>query len=324
MGMRRRVANKPTDRIAAVRCSTSAACRSLTGTLCGSLTRKISPCSINTSTTHELGISPPSRLKARRHAPTPPQKGNPDAHLCFPPALHPHPWRRPRAGRFSVTEKKEKMETSADKALRMPELVACVLRCLGPLDWLKCAAVCSSWSVAILDGGEPRTPDSRPSSSPEAEGDGKGSTRERDREAGTTNLWRDFAVAEMRYDPAGGGSSDRGGGACNGGRSTAPVGRAFYRSVCLEGDPEVLGPPLAVTSGEDAEAGSVALVRIGEVAAAAFARSRKPRCVGVFGSPIALCVVRRALLWVFFCCRQEADFFVVEACGAFCVRLTSG
>lgn len=42
------------------------------------------------------------------------------------------------------------MNDLGQKTLCMPELLGGVLRCLRPLDWLKCAAVCSRWSTAIL------------------------------------------------------------------------------------------------------------------------------------------------------------------------------
>lgn len=130
------------------------------------------------------------------------------------------------------------LHPSAGKALRMPELLSSILRYLGPLDWLSCSAVCSWWSIALRDN----------STASPVEGEAP--------EVRDTNLWRDFAEMRMSFS-YGRGPSCR---------------KNTYKTVCLEGDPAVLGPPLRVT-GDD----NVAILMLRSVAEASLARSRRPR-----------------------------------------------
>lgn len=160
-----------------------------------------------------------------------------------------------------------------EKVLRVPELLASVLRYLGPLDWLKCVAVCSWWSAAILDRDDarasPAAATTTEATTPQAQG----------RAPQAANLWREFVVTAIRYDDteSGNGGGRLGGGDGDGGSCCAktPPGRNFYKNICLEGDPAVLGPPLkAAVSRWDVQ---IATVRLTDVVAASLARSRKPR-----------------------------------------------
>lgn len=247
---------------------------------------------------------------------------------------------------------------ATDKALRIPDLLTSVLRCVGPLSWLKCASVCSVWSHAILARDEEEKEDgqdearttrrragTRKASAPKtaesatataaappppatseaneaspsptvaaAEVSSAGATTETSASAGirsedgkgagnapaiTADLWREFAVTVIRYGERstsrGAGnkaSSDRRGvvgvgGSCGGGggRGGARGGSNFYRDVCLEGDPTVLGPPLrattAVGGGTTACRGEVKVVTVSltDLVAASEARYRRPRWV---------------------------------------------
>lgn len=121
---------------------------------------------------------------------------------------------------------------SVGKALKIPELLTSILRYLGPLDWLPCSAVCSWWSTVLHDNGTP---------SPEAR---------------ATNLWREFSEIWMSFS-------------C---WRRPSCRKNTFKTVCLEGNPAVLGSPLRVT-GDDNDA----IVMLSSVAAASLARSRRPR-----------------------------------------------
>lgn len=187
------------------------------------------------------------------------------------------------------------------KGLGMPELHASILRFLGPLDWLKCAAVCRWWSVAILDRNDRTAVDAVADDRTDRAETGYGV----EGRAAAANLWREFAGTVMHAvdvstasgddsftagrDGVRGGGSGGGGGerdqagkgdrAGEGQRSKTFLTRNFYRNVCLEGDPGVLGPPLraALNSSERSRKAKVATVRLKDVEAASRARSREPR-----------------------------------------------
>ncbi|CAM9659667.1 unnamed protein product, partial [Scytosiphon promiscuus] len=237
---------------------------------------------------------------------------------------------------------------ATDKVLRIPELLTSVLRCLGPLSWLKCASVCSVWSDAILthdgDKGEagartacrararktPATkravaatttaaeaaisvavsastenraaaaaaappPGAKAEPSPASErsaaiGGEEGDGRTVVAAAVAADLWREFAVTVIRYRDE---STARGarqkasssGGGGGGGGVGARGGSSFYRHVCIEGDPTVLGPPLramaAVSGGNSSRPRgvTVATVSLADVIAASEARYRRPRAL---------------------------------------------
>lgn len=263
--------------------------------------------------------------------------------------------------------------TATQTALRIPELLTSVLRCLGPLEWIKCASVCPAWRDTILGGGDDQAKQHRPeeaaaaaasatttpvasaspvvlpstgramstagaegvTTTPSEEGAGEGETTVTVAVAAarvaTADLWCEFAVSAMQYrDPCAtahigdnngeGNINTKSSSACCSGRIhrrhhhhttgvTRCRGRAspcshrtfapreFYRNVCLEGDPIVLGPPLRATAarigGKTPGRGevSVAKVSLTDVAAASAARCRHPRyhCICSFavskGSP---------------------------------------
>lgn len=259
----------------------------------------------------------------------------------------PSPARNPaltmNVGQFVATE----------KALRIPELLTSVLRCLGPLEWIKCASVCSDWRDIILGGGDqakhqrpvvaaaakpvalasPVTPRSTTTAASTTGGGGETTTRSEEGKAegkaevvvaapvaavvDTADLWCEFAVTAMRYrDPCAtahiGDSKSEDNNSINS-RSAFCSGRThrghhhhatvlsrcreraplclhstsapghFYRTVCLEGDPIVLGPPLRATAARigNKTAGrgeaTIATVSLTDVAAAPAARCRHTR-----------------------------------------------
>lgn len=244
----------------------------------------------------------------------------------------------------------------------MPEILAGVLRFLGPLDWLKCAAVCSWWSTAILDDSSPPPTKAKATSTAAATASTAATVaaRRSSTQFGSVNLWREFAFSVMHYQGpeldhtsdgtlhpftrrlSGGGEAgncrdttgydqekanttdgDRGNGdgvgsvsggdgepaeesatgngerchatssasvGTRGGRCSSEVlswsnnssssrGKAgarlakllTYKRVCLEGDPEQLGPPLRLTHG---------FVCTTSIAPTALARARQPRYWG--------------------------------------------
>lgn len=204
------------------------------------------------------------------------------------------------------------MEPSpTNKGLGMPELHASILRFLGPLDWLKCAAVCRWWSVAILDRNDCTAVDAVAEGRTDRAETGHGVEG---RAAAAANLWRDFAGTVMHavdlstasgddsftagrdgvHGGGNAGSAGSGGGgrgetdqaregdrAIEGQRSKTFLTRNFYRNVCLEGDPGILGPPLhaELCSSDPSRKAKVARVRLKDVETASRARSREPRYV---------------------------------------------
>lgn len=251
---------------------------------------------------------------------------------------------RPR-DRANHTRRMDQVSAS-EIALQIPDLLATVLRCLGPLEWVQCAAVCPDWCDAILSRNEgnttggaatavsaiastPATQAAAPTTVARtavvkggatmrgAEGGGEGKERVT---AVSADLWREFALKliansnEDIFEEGNHGTevSNRGTGAdydrgysfnhgegnalfscldphatgtiARGGRLTSSnyVRGCFYRNVCLEGDPAVLGPPLRATA---ARAGNstgrgeakVATVSLRHVAAASLARYRQRR-----------------------------------------------
>lgn len=236
--------------------------------------------------------------------------------------------------------------SASEIALQIPDLLASVLRYLGPLEWVKCASVCPDWCDAILSRDEtteaggaaaaasmmaptPAATRAAPSTIAAEGGGGGGATMVRRAEgerketakaakaaaAVTANLWCEFAstlMANNNEDTIGEGkcsdrtSADEGGCSLNnseggafsscrlnphaagittrGGRvpSANRVRGCFYRSVCLEGDPAVLGPPLIARTarvGNNSGRGEVevAMVSLRDVTAASVARYRQRR-----------------------------------------------
>ncbi|CAB1108127.1 unnamed protein product [Ectocarpus sp. CCAP 1310/34] len=130
-----------------------------------------------------------------------------------------------------------------------------------------------------------------------------------------TDLWREFAVTVIRYngpavadrDIGGSGTSGSNCPTCSFGqnhryhhnltrdrrskplRALHPPSRGgahghFFRHVCLEGDPTVLGPPLRATiaasgSGTGRRETAIATVSLADVSKAAEARFRRPRAL---------------------------------------------
>lgn len=206
---------------------------------------------------------------------------------------------------------------AAERALGTPDLLLSVFRYLGPLDWLTCASVCPSWSIAILadDDSAQGTRTSCPTSTEYIEtgftgiaaannatatgsaGEGEGeqivaeegeprtvsSTNHATRGVPARNLWREFAFTVMRCHPNAGSSSSRW---CRSkkyysgwgddrlgrrrGRARASPQEHFYRRVCLDGDPTILGPPLKANP----LVGDMAAVGVKDIRAAASRRSR--------------------------------------------------
>lgn len=249
---------------------------------------------------------------------------------------------RPYATPLSALAMDVDQFAATKKALRIPELLTSILRCLGPLEWIKCASVCSDWHDIILGGGDqakqqsPAVPEAATpvaSASPvallsteaaastaAAEGEtttrsweGKGKAEVVVAASTAADLWREFAVTAMHYrDPCANAYIDdnnsednkntNSSSACCSGRthrhaigisgrrgrvspcshSTSAPGH-FYRNVCLEGDPTVLGPPLIATvariGSKTAGRGGVkiATVSLKDVAAASATRCRHPR-----------------------------------------------
>eukprot|EP00903_Cladosiphon_okamuranus_P018111 g16666.t1 len=108
--------------------------------------------------------------------------------------------------------------SASEIALQIPDLLTTVLRCLGPLEWVKCAAVCPDWCDSILCRDEddkirraaaavstmaptPATRGAAPTSDA-VEGasirgaEGGGGEKERVT-AVAASLWREFAVRLM-------------------------------------------------------------------------------------------------------------------------------
>eukprot|EP00752_Nemacystus_decipiens_P008628 g7705.t1 len=231
---------------------------------------------------------------------------------------------------------------ASEIALQIPDLLATVLRCLGPLEWVKCASVCPDWCDAILSRDEPAesgraapapaatamapTPSTRSTASTAVAVAGEGGATARRAEGGVdekaaaaavgANLWREFAVTLMAGSSEGtrGPEASNHAGADDGGCpvNTGEHGRAtfrpdaagvttrggrwltsnharacFYRNVCLEGDPAVLGPPLTATAALVGTGGGsnhgrgggveVATVSLRDVTAVSLARYRQRR-----------------------------------------------
>jgi len=195
--------------------------------------------------------------------------------------------------------------SASQTALQIPELLTSVLRCLGPLEWVKCASVCSGWCDSILSRdsversrpAEAAQPTATAASAPVAKGRGRGEAASA-ASAVTMDLWREFAVTALSCyvassnDDGGGdricasgcaGRASRCGGTPSCSRSTCSGGAGgnFYRDVCLEGDPAVLGPPLRATAVRPGKGGGgeveVATVSLRDITTVSLARYRHPR-----------------------------------------------
>lgn len=250
-----------------------------------------------------------------------------------------------QAGPVIAPQRQPMDQVSASEiALQIPDLLGSILRCLGPLEWVKCASVCPDWCDTILSRDEAiapggaaeatsttaATPATGLAASTSAAMEIRQAARstdwdEREKTAAaaaagiTADLWREFALALMASnkedttsesdrsaDVSNRSGADKDGGcpfsnsestsySCSFNPDAAGVttlgGRMpsfnqargyFYRNVCLEGDPAVLGPPLRAMI---ARVGStncrveveVATVSLTDVTAASLARYRQRR-----------------------------------------------
>lgn len=238
--------------------------------------------------------------------------------------------------------------SASEIALQIPDLLATVLRCLGPLEWVKCASVCPDWCDAILSRDKsigargtaaaaaaasaattiaPPPATRSAASTKVVKGGGtiqstEGQEEEKEKEkaaaaAALPDLWREFALTLMARSNGGHRSPELSNqaGAMDGGRSYSAsehsalvscfhphattgitargggrlpssnhVRGCFYRNVCLEGDPAVLGPPLRATAAPVGNSSTgrggvveVATVSLRDVTAASLARYRQRR-----------------------------------------------